>query len=106
IAFPTIMPAALTFLQQQEDKDASRTDLRGAIFGSLGLIAFAIVLIPTATRLPGAAALALSVTAWFSVSFLAWKLLHECGPWKDADGREERGADTVRGQSSRPGTKV
>jgi len=87
LAFPTIMPAALTFLQERKGKKATESDAHGAFFGSLGLLAFALILIPLSTRLPGAAALVVVGLVWLVVSIITFAVLHNRGPFRHVDQR-------------------
>jgi hypothetical protein len=41
LAFPAILPATLTLLQQEESKREAKEDDQGAILGAIGLLAFA-----------------------------------------------------------------
>ena len=43
LAFPAILPASLTLLQQKEGTKAAVEDVGGAVLGSVGLVAFAVL---------------------------------------------------------------
>jgi hypothetical protein len=88
LAFPTILPAAVTLLEKREGKDASLSDLSGAVFGACGMLAFALVLIPLSTSVPGAVALTVAAVVWLIVSVSGYLLLHDHGPWKQHERRE------------------
>ncbi len=85
LAFPTIMPAALTFLQEKKGKKASESNAHGAFFGSLGLLAFAFIVIALSTRVAGAACLAVAAVVWAAVAVVSFGLLHNKGPFKHVD---------------------
>jgi uncharacterized membrane protein (GlpM family) len=68
LAFPAILAASLTLIEQQEDSAEAREDARGAIAGGIGLTAFADVAYLLLGHVPGAAALALATAAWAAVA--------------------------------------
>jgi Protein of unknown function (DUF3147) len=88
LAFPSILPAAVTLLEKEEGKEASLSDLSGAVFGACGMLAFALVLIPLASRVPAVSALAIATAAWLVVSVTMYLLLHHHRPWVQQERRE------------------
>jgi Protein of unknown function (DUF3147) len=85
LAAPAIFPAAATLLEKHEEKKAraaagkelfahqvAGVDAAGAAMGSIGLIAYAIVLWQLLPRYPAAAVLAAATLVWFVVSFAMW----------------------------------
>jgi hypothetical protein len=76
LAFPAILAASLTLIEQEEDSAEAREDARGAVIGGLALGAFAAVAAATLGHLNAAFALALATAAWFAVAtggyFGAW----------------------------------
>jgi len=68
LAFPAILPATLTLIEKKHDTRAAVDDDRGAILGSLGLVAFAIVGAATFSVLPPVVVLLLATAAWVGVS--------------------------------------
>jgi hypothetical protein len=74
LAFPAILPAALTLLQKRDGRDPADADAWGAVAGALGMVGFAVV---AALLLAGhpALGLLLGVVAWMVVSLSAWALL-------------------------------
>ena len=85
LAFPAIFPAAATLLEKHEEKKAraeaqkemfarqvAGVDAAGAAMGSIGLIAFAIVLWKLLARYPLSVVLIVALAAWFAVSFVIW----------------------------------
>ncbi|MFZ3333900.1 MAG: DUF3147 family protein [Candidatus Acidiferrales bacterium] len=88
LAFPAIFPASATLLEkhQREKKQAagiSRTirgrqaaalDARGTAMGSVGLVVFALVVWKLLPSWNGASTLGVALAAWFTVSFLLWRL--------------------------------
>jgi hypothetical protein len=68
LAFPAIMLAALTLVAKEEGVRQARNDARGATFGSLGGLTFAVVVAATVTRWPLWAALTVATLAWAVVA--------------------------------------
>lgn len=83
LAFPTILPASLTFVQEDEQEDGrSRDESRdkagwdafGSGLGSLGLMGFALAICTLTTRTMPALAMIAAVFVWAAVSVGAWAL--------------------------------
>jgi hypothetical protein len=76
LAFPAILAASLTLIEEQEDSAEAREDARGAVLGGFALCLFAVVAAVTLGKLSGAIALLLATAAWFAGAligyFLAW----------------------------------
>ena len=64
LAFPAILPATLTLLEQKEGTQDAVHDVRGAVLGALGMLAFALTAALSFDRLPVAAVVALATAAW------------------------------------------
>jgi len=69
LAFPAIMPAALTLIERKDGRGQAAVDATGAILGSFGLIAFAAVAAFGLLHLSTALALLLAAAAWIVVAF-------------------------------------
>ena len=86
LAFPAIFPASATLIEKHEKQkkervgmraghrgqDAAALDAAGAAMGSIGLIAFAILVWFSLTRFPTLAVLAGSSVVWLVVSVCVW----------------------------------
>jgi hypothetical protein len=76
LAFPAIMAASLTLIEQQEDSAEAREDARGAVVGGCGLTAFAVVAALTLGHLAWGLALVAAAGAWalvaLGVYLVAW----------------------------------
>ena len=72
LAFPAILPASVTLLQKHEDHTEAGTDALGAVFGSIGLLAFGLVIWLLAERLPAWLVITLAAVLWFVSSALLW----------------------------------
>lgn len=94
LAFPAIFPASATLLEKHELRKKRRAgipftlrgrlaaalDARGAVMGTIGGVAFAVVawkLLPHGHPL---AAMAIALAAWFAVSSLFW-YVRKHHPW-------------------------
>lgn len=76
LAFPAILAASLTLIEQKEDSAEAREDARGAVMGGLALGAFAAVAAVALGHLHPAVALVLATVGWFAVALggyvVAW----------------------------------
>jgi uncharacterized membrane protein (GlpM family) len=68
LAFPAILLASLTLVAQEEGVRQARNEARGATFGTLGLLAFAVVLTVLVGRAPVWLALVAASAAWTAVA--------------------------------------
>jgi hypothetical protein len=75
LAFPAILAASMTLIEEQEDGHEAREDSRGAVLGGCGMLAFAAVVALTLGTLPGAASLALASVAWTVVAVGGYMLI-------------------------------
>ena len=75
LAFPAILPASLTLIQDKEGtRDADRNAI-GAVLGGFALVPFAIVGEALFTRVAPAAVLFLALSTWLSASAALYALL-------------------------------
>lgn len=77
LAFPAILPAALTLISQDDGERAAGVDSFGAALGSIGLAAFGIVVWALASRLAGVAVLSIAMVVWGAVSVIAWLAMNK-----------------------------
>lgn len=75
LAFPAILPASLTLIQEEEGTSRAARDAIGAILGAVGLVIFGMVGEATFGRLKPALALALATLGWLVTAFLLYSLL-------------------------------
>jgi Protein of unknown function (DUF3147) len=64
LAFPAILAASLTLIEEQDDSAEAREDARGAVIGGCALALFAAVAALTLGKMSGAVALLLATVAW------------------------------------------
>jgi Protein of unknown function (DUF3147) len=64
LAFPSILPASLTLIQQKEGTRRADRDAVGAVLGSVGIVVFAMIGEATYGRIEPFAALALALAGW------------------------------------------
>lgn len=72
LAFPAILAASLTLIEEQDDSAEAREDARGAVMGGCALAAFAATAALALGKLPGAVAVALAAVAWLLVALLGY----------------------------------
>ncbi len=72
LAFPAILAASLTLIEEQDDSAEAREDARGAVMGGLGMAAFAAVGALAFGHLPGGVVLVLAAAAWAAVVMLGY----------------------------------
>jgi hypothetical protein len=72
LAFPAILPASLTLVQQHDGRRAAADDARGACLGSIALAAFAVVTWQAPAAWPGAVILVVATVVWIAVAVAAW----------------------------------
>ena len=75
LAFPAILPAALTLVKRHDGRQQAADDARGARFGAVALTAFAVVVFLAASAGPGVA-LPLALLAWLLVGTGIWWLCY------------------------------
>lgn len=68
LAFPAILPAALTLLEGKDGPEAPLEAVRGAVLGATALVAFALVAGAALGALPVVPALSLALGAWVVVA--------------------------------------
>ncbi|MGD0371006.1 MAG: DUF3147 family protein [Candidatus Dormibacteria bacterium] len=71
LAFPAILVATVTLVEKKEGVGQAATDVRGATFGAIGLIAFAVVVSALVDRSPSLALVG-ALLAWIVVSGVAY----------------------------------
>ena len=69
LAFPAILPAALTLVERKHGTEAAVHDQRGALLGAFGMVAFAVVATLAFTHLSVGIVVILASAAW-----TAWQL--------------------------------
>ncbi|MGW4965947.1 DUF3147 family protein [Nonomuraea sp. NPDC004186] len=73
LAFPAILAATLTLIEEEEHRrDPAAQDARGAVLGATGMIAFAACVWGLATWLPAPLVLAVATVAWAVVAGLLY----------------------------------
>jgi len=74
LAFPAILAASLTLIEEQEDSAEAREDARGAVMGGFALVLFAAVAALTFGALSGSLALLVATVTWFVVALVGYGL--------------------------------
>jgi len=68
LAFPAVLPASLTLMEKKDGRARADIDAMGAILGSCGMLAFAVLVALGLRPLGPAVALGLGAVAWTAVS--------------------------------------
>ncbi len=80
LGFPSIFPASITLVKQHDGRAKAVDDARGARLGSLGLVAFGVVVCAAAQEWPPAVTLAAATVAWTMVDLGAWAIVYGTRP--------------------------
>ena len=75
LAFPAILPASLTLMAEHDGRSAAATEAEGAALGSIGLLAFGMVVWRTSGDVSGWMVLIGATLAWLAVSTVSWFVL-------------------------------
>ena len=78
LAFPAVLPAALTLIEKQEGTTKAWADASGGVLGAIGLAAFAFTALQLLRSNP-LVALALALLAWLLMSGGLYFLFRETG---------------------------
>jgi hypothetical protein len=74
LAFPAILGASLTLIEEQEDSAEAREDARGAVMGACALAVFATIAALALGKINPVVALLLATAGWFGAAFLGYLL--------------------------------
>ncbi|MEA2683153.1 MAG: hypothetical protein QOK05_1481 [Chloroflexota bacterium] len=80
LAFPAIMPAALTLIEKKKGEGPADADAQGGILGSIGMIIFAGTVFAGAQIAGAPVALGLALVSWAVVSSGLYLLLRRAWP--------------------------
>jgi len=95
LAFPAILPSSLTLVKQHDGRAQAVEDARGGRLGSIGLIAYAVVVFALAARLPALLVLALATATWLVVDVALWTVVYRA-PARRADGARSVASDRTQ----------
>lgn len=79
LAFPAILAASLTLIEEEEAAKDAREDSRGAVAGGLALTTFAAVAYVGFGHVAGAVTLALAGVAWLVVALALYLVIRRRG---------------------------
>jgi Protein of unknown function (DUF3147) len=68
LAFPAILPAGLTLVERKENRRQAERDVRGAILGAVGMVAFAATVYIGVPLVGGLVAVLVALLVWMVVS--------------------------------------
>lgn len=72
LAFPAILPASITLIQNHDGKQAAWVDVVGAAIGSIGMLGFAVVVWVLAPGVEPWGVILCATFVWFAVSASLW----------------------------------
>ena len=75
LAFPAVLVASLTLIEEQEDSEEAREDSRGAMAGAAAMAVFGVTCAVLFEVLPGGIVLVLAALAWMLVAGGLYRLL-------------------------------
>ena len=81
LAFPAILPAALTIIEKKEGRRQAVEDERGAFFGAIGLVVFALVCELAILHVAAVYALLLALAAWAVTSVTSYLVTDAARVW-------------------------
>jgi len=79
LAFPAILPASLTLISQHDGRQRAVDDARGGRLGSVGLVAFGLVVWTTATAWPPLFVLTVATLVWLLIDGGLWAIRYGRG---------------------------
>jgi hypothetical protein len=82
LAFPAILPASMTLVEKHEDRKAAGRDAIGAAAGSVGLVAFAVVIWALGAHWLAAIVLVVALVVWLAVSIGTWWIAMRLRDWE------------------------
>lgn len=68
LAFPAILPAGLTLVEHKENRRQAERDVRGAILGAVGMVAFAVAVYIGVPLVGGLVAVLVALVVWVVVT--------------------------------------
>jgi len=83
LAFPAILLASLTLVAQEEGVRQARNEARGATYGTLGLVVFAVAVAVLVGRTPVWVALTAAGAAWTIVALGGYFIARRLGAGND-----------------------
>jgi hypothetical protein len=75
LAFPAILPASLTLIEQKEGRERAAIDSIGAVLGAIAMIAFAVVVSLSVVKLGTVVALGIALVIWLMVAVALYALV-------------------------------
>ena len=75
LAFPAILPASLTLIEQKEGKEEASIDSLGAILGAVAMLVYAVVVVLWVAKLGVVPALLVAVVAWAVVALTLYSIV-------------------------------
>ena len=80
LAFPAILPASLTLVQEEEGTRRADRSAIGAVLGAVGMVVFALTGEAAFGQIPAVLALMLALTSWILAAVALYALLAYVSP--------------------------
>ncbi len=80
-AAPSVLLAGLAVTLLSQSSSAAQLTAEGAVVGALGMVAYCLVAIPSTKRFKALGGSALSLLAWFGITFSLYALLAQGVGW-------------------------
>ncbi len=74
LGFPAILSASLTLVKKHEGEEAAGDDALGAVAGSIGLVAFGVIVWRLSDTLAAWLVLTIAAIVWLGLSIAVWLL--------------------------------
>jgi drug/metabolite transporter (DMT)-like permease len=98
LAFPAILPASLTLVQEEEGTRRADRNAIGAVLGAVGMVVFALAGEAGFGRIPGALALLAALAGWIAAAAVLYALLAYVKP----DSADRNKDSRRRGRAGEP----
>jgi hypothetical protein len=80
LAFPAILPAALSLIEDKDGEGPADADAQGGIIGAIGIVVFALVVLVAVRVLAAPITLVLALASWATVSSGIYLTLRRAWP--------------------------
>jgi len=85
LAFPAVLPASLTLIEEKGGREEAAIDSEGAMLGAIALVVYALLVSLTVAPWGVVISLAVSILVWAALAFALFKLVmatfhHEPAP--------------------------
>jgi Protein of unknown function (DUF3147) len=90
LAFPAILPASLTLIEEKEGDDPASVNATGAVLGGTALVAFAAAAAWLVPRRPPLLAVIAAAVLWFALAVAAYHAIQRRSARREVDASQGR----------------